>query len=445
MAIFGFGKDKKDGNGPSESVLAYLEDAQRLRTIFTLIGPKKTEITATLQSIEESAGLATFQASGPLIAEKGSKVTFVYIQEGLRLGATCHVADLKLNTVVLDLPGSLEVMERRSQPRARLNPKEGATLTALTGLFEGVGITGTIENISETGARVRVDKAMSLKGEKRLPLGTSLLPPGQLFMLIKLNKLPKCPSVMELEGKAAYLESTPGGLVLGVTLSKSRPDYLSALRNLVNARTTPIPSTVPPKTRRKAVEASPSDDEESLLPPPRRTARAVEEPKAPPVPAAPEPAPLLEPPTPLAALPEAPVPEALPKNDALVRMKKRSRAVVALASTPVSQDLLMAFLQEEGYGRVLVTTSLEELLGFLQMPNLGLLFLDGEMSTLEALSFVRKITEAFPKLPPIILAAEDVSISVVMAAQRSGVSQMLVRPYAMDGVLSDLVAKQMGC
>ena len=433
MALFGFGKEKKDGNACSELVLAYFEEAQRLRTVFTLIGPKKNELTATLQGIDEAAGVATFQVNGLLGADKGAKVRFLYIHEGLRLGGGCVLAELRPGLAVLELPDTLEVVDRRSQARARLNPKEGSTLTALTGIFDGVGITGTIENISETGARIRVEKAMSLKGEKRLPLGTALVPPGQAFMLIKLNKLPKCPGVMELEGRAVYLDNAVGGLAMGLSFDKPRADFASSLRSFVGSRATSIPSTPPPKFRRKAAEA-PSGNlqaEESLLPPPRRTAQILEEPKALPLP---------EPPPP----PAAPEPPAPPKNDALVRLKKRSRAVVALVTTPAACDLLKEFLQEEGYGRVMVTTSEEDFMEFLQLPNLGLVLLDGEQSTLEALEFVLKLQDAFPNLPPVILAAEHISPSIVLAAHRSGVSTMLVKPYVLDETLSELLTKQMG-
>ena len=453
MAIFGFVKEKKDGSGCSELVLAYLEDAQRLRTVFTLIGPKKTELTATLQGIDESAGVATFQTNGPLVADKGSKVHFVYIHEGLRLGGSTCVTELRPGTVILELPDALEVMERRSQPRARLNPKEGATLTALTGIFDGVGITGNIENVSETGARIRVEKAMSLKGEKRLPLGTALVHPGQVFMLVKLNKLPKCQSVMELEGRAVYLENSVGGLTMGLAFDKPKAEFGSSLRSFVGSRATAIPSSPPAKARRKTGETSSGNfnSEESLLPPPRRTAQIVEEPRALPSSAptpealpAPEPEALPAPEPEPVSVPVPAEPAAAPKNDALVRLKKRSRAVVALVTSRASCDLLKEYLQEEGYGRVMVTSSEEEFMGFLQLPNLGLVLLDGEQSTLEALEFVRRLKDAFPNLAPVILAAELVSTSIVMAAHRSGVSQMLVKPYALDETLSELLTKQMG-
>jgi CheY-like chemotaxis protein len=288
---------------------------------------------------------------------------------------------------------------------------------------------------------------MSLKGEKRLPLGVALVPPGQVFMLIKLNKVPKCPAVMEMEGTAVSLDASGGGLTMGIAFTKPRADFAAALRGMVASRTTAIPTTLPPKTRRRP--EAPSQNEESFQrPAPARPAPVQEEaPRAPEeaAKAVPEPSPEPrhepEPPAPPAAA--EPAHEA-PKNEAILRLKKRSRAVVALAPSAAFSDILKDYLQEEGYGRVLVTHSVEDLLVHLQQPNLGLLLLDGKWGTMEGLEFVSRLKNAFHDLPPIILAAEDVSTSIVLAARRVGVAQMLVKPYAFDQTLSSLFIQQMG-
>jgi CheY-like chemotaxis protein len=436
MAIFGFGKDKKDAGNASEQVLAYLEEAQRSRASFTLVASRKAEVTATLQAIDEAEGIITFQSPLHLAADKGAHIEFTFQQEGLRLGGSGRITELRANLVLVGLPETLEIKERRGQPRARLNPKEGTTLTALTGIFDGVGINGVVENLSETGARIRVDKAMSLKGEKRLPLGSGLVPPGQPFMLIKLNKAPKCAAVMELTGRAVFLDASAGGLTMGIAFDPLRPDQASALRSLVASRTTAIPSVLPPKNRRKA--------EAPAVDPPQEASRPPEPPTPPPAPKpaapkAPDPVPAPAPPAPETAA-EAPA----PRNDALLRLKKRSRAVVALAPTPAFGDILKDHLQEEGYGRVLVTHSRKDFLDFLQQPNLAVLFIDGNFSTLDALQFVTHVKSANPDLPPIILAVEEASAAIVLAAHRNGVAQILVKPYALDAAFSELLSQQMG-
>jgi len=431
MAIFGFGKDKKDTGNASEQTLAYLEDAQRTRTGFTLVGPRKAEVSATLQAIDEGEGLITFQTQLSLAADKGAKVEFIFLQEGLRLCGSGSIAEKRGNLVLVPIPDTLEIKERRSQPRARLNPKEGTTITALTGIFDGVGITGVVENLSEGGARIRVEKAMNLKGEKRLPLGVALVPPGQPFMLIKLNKAPKCPAVMELTGRAVFLDTSAGGLTMGLAFDTPRSDIASALRG-------PVPSVLPPKNRRKVEAPAAEPPEPSRPPEPPPEAKA-----APKEPAQAEPQPSPAPPAAEAAG-NPPEPAAPHKNDALLRLKKRSRAVVALAPSPALADLMKEYLQEEGYGRVLVSHARQEFLEYLQQPNLALLLIDGNLSSLDALQFVTHLRGTFADLPPVILAVEEASAAIVLAAHRNGVSQILVKPYSLDAAFSELLSQQMG-
>ena len=434
MAIFGFGKDKKDSGNASEQTLAYLEDAQRTRAGFTLVG-KKAEVSATIQAIDEGEGLITFQTQLNLAAEKGAKVEFIFLQENLRLCGSSSIADKRGTLLLVPIPDTLEIKERRSQPRARLNPKEGTTITALTGIFDGVGITGVVENLSEGGARIRVEKAMNLKGEKRLPMGVALVPPGQPFMLIKLNKAPKCPAVMELTGRAVFLDASAGGLTMGLAFDPPRSDLASALRSLVASRTTPVPSVLPPKNRRKVEAPAPEAPEapEPSRPPEPPEAKAV--PK--------EPARVEPQPAPVASKEPAAAPQP-PKNDALLRLKKRSRAVVALTPSPASADLMKEYLQEEGYGRVLVSHARHEFLEYMQQPNLAVLLIDGNLSSLDALQFVTHLRSTFADLPPVILAVEEASTAIVLAAHRNGVSQILVKPYSLDAAFSELLSQQMG-
>lgn len=442
MALFGFGKDKKDG-GPSELVLAYLEDAQRVRSPFLLKDKRKVEVAATVQSVDEDACSVTFQAPGGTF-EKGARLDFVFMQENLRLGGSTRVMEARSNLVIAELPDELELMERRKQPRARLNPKEGANLTALTNLFEGVGVNGVIESISESGCRVRVEKAINIKDERRLPMGVALLPKGQPFMLLKLNKIPKCPSVMELTGKVAYLDDAGGGLSMGVEFDKPRGDFASAIRGLVSSRSGTIPTSLPPKARRKA--PSPED---SLIASESdwaaRPATSKVEP-AKPAPkdegAAPSAAPAPE--SAQSSAMEAPVPEAAPaRNPALLRLKKRTRAVVVMAP-PAYGQLLRDFLVEDGYGRVFVASNRDELLAYMRQPNVGMIFIDAEMPVLESFEMVSRLHEEEQDMPPVIVAAQEVSRALVLAAHRSSVSQLVVKPYSLDETFSSLLEQQMG-
>jgi CheY-like chemotaxis protein len=438
VALFGFGKDKKDG-GTSEQVLAYLEDAQRVRTPCLLKDKLKADIPATIQGLDEEAGTLSFQTSGGTF-EKGARIAFLFMLENLRLGGTARISEVRSNGLVAEIPEELELMERRKLPRARLNPKEGANVTALTNLFEGVGVNGIMESISEGGCRIRVEKAINLKDEKRLPLGMALLPKGQPFMLLKLNKVPKCPSVMELDGKLAYLDDTGGGLSMGIEFDKPRGDLASAIRNLVSSRSGAIPTSIPPKARRKAA----APEESFLADTSERVARAVAQ-----KPAVQEPARSVvkeEAPqeTASSASEEGPVAPPNPsRNPALLRLKKRSRGIIVMASA-AHGPLVRDFLLEDGYGRVFVVADQEELSFCIRQPNVGLVFIDLELPLLECLEIVAQLPEEDLTMPPVIVAAQEVSRALVLAAHRTGVAQLVVKPYSLDDTFSSLLEQQMG-
>jgi hypothetical protein len=211
MAIFGFGKDKEDPADPG-LVLACLEEALRLRSPFRF-GDGRRETSALVHSVNEETRSFRLLPKDDLALAKGGKVAFTFIHEGLRLGGDGRLLEARPGIVALQLPVSLAVMERRAGPRARLNPKERATFTALQDLFQGVGITGALENIGEGGAKVRVDKAVAIGSDKRLVLGLNLVPPCQRFLVVKLNKVPRCPAVMEAEGRAVHLGHEGGALM----------------------------------------------------------------------------------------------------------------------------------------------------------------------------------------------------------------------------------------
>ncbi len=436
MALFGFGKDKREV-GISDLVMAYLEDAYRVRSPFLVKDGRKADHAAVLQALDEEAGTLNLQVSGSFGAEKGAQVELVFIHENLRLGASARLMEIRGGTVILEIPEELQLLERRKQPRARLNPKEGATLTGLTSLFEGVGINGVLENLSEGGCRVRVEKAMNVKDQKKLGIGTALLPVGHAFMILKLNKVPRCPAAMEMGGRVAYLDDSAGGLVLGLSFDKS--EFSGALRGMVSSRGGSVANVVPPKARRKTVLDEPDDEPAQRPEKLEKPAEAVMAPKPP------EPSKPAEPPKPVIPAPEplsAEVPSSH-RNTALLRLKKRSRAVLVLASAGHG-DLLRDHLLDEGYGRVLLTVGWDEVVAHLQEAGIGLFLIDTERPVLESLEMVQRLQEAGMELPAIVLAAEEMSRSLVLAAHRVGVSQVLVRPYALDEALSVLLEQQMG-
>lgn len=436
MAIFG---QKKARQGDStELALAYLEEAQRLRTPLIVLAPKGRQAPALLAAVGEER--LTLNLQGPLLAEKGDPLSLILHLDGLRLKVTTALVDVKPGTATLEAPEGIALAERRKKPRARLSAREGATATALTGLFEGIGVSGPVENISEGGLRMRIERAMDVKTQRRMHPGTSLMAVGQALMLVKLTKLPKCPT-LELTGAVAYLEADRDGLCLGITFESGKEALLGPVRQLVASRAGSVPTAVPPKARR-TVEEHPAEPEPT---------RGIE--PAPPKPA-PRPAPEVHPespPTPVEAppVPEAPAPaapEVSERSQALLRVKKRSRSLLLAMPAGAERDRLAVFLAEEGYGRVLLADTLSGLLEHLDSPGgIHLVLVDGGVTELEGLQVASLIHHRFEgEPPPILLAEQQVDAELVLGSREAGVAHILVKPYGADAELARLLESQLG-
>ncbi|MBI1751733.1 MAG: PilZ domain-containing protein [Acidobacteria bacterium] len=440
MAMFGTKKTKSSES--SELVLAYFEEIQRLRVPLNIVDGRGRAVPAALGSVSDERLVVSPQ--GPLTVDKGASLDLFFILDGLRFKASTKLLENKPGLVALDLPSGISLAERRKKPRARLNSREGATAIALTGLFDGVGLNGSIENISEGGLCIRVEKVMEVKTQRKMHMGANVLAVGQPLMLIKLNKLPKCGPI-ELAGTVAWVDASQG-LLVGIAFEKGKESLLGPVRSLVSSRTTAIPTSVPMKTRRSQ-EASPEPEEPYQRPAPKREPEP-EEPVAAPEPPAPAPAPAPEPkpaPEPEPEPGPAPAPAPDERSLALLRVKKRSRGILLAMPAGPDRDAVATFLSEDGYGRVLLSDTLSNLLEQVEKPGIHLIFVDGGVTELQDLALAsllrHKLAEA---MPPVVLAEASVDAELVLGAQETGVAQILVKPYDLDTEFQRMIEEHLG-
>jgi len=435
MAMFG-SKKAKPSEG-SDLVLAYLEDAQRVRATVIALDPKGREVPASLVAVTEERVTLSFQ--GRVMAEKGEFVSLIFFLDGLRLKAKGRLQELKTGTMILGLPAAIELAERRRQPRARLNQREGATAIALTGLFEGIGLTGSIDNISEGGLCLKVGRAMNVKTQGPMHLGPNLISVGEPFMLIKLSKLPKCP-LIELAGVATHVTSEGGILSVGIAFEAGKGGLLGPVKALVSSRASAIPATVPPKARRpQEPKAEPGEAPIELATARPVQAKASEPPPTSAPESTPEPAPAPPAPAPEAEA-AAEAQEPTTRGSALLRMKKRARTILLAMPSGQDRDALAAFLAADGYGKVRVAATLTELLESLEEAQL--VFVDGGVAELQGLALAALIHQRLEA--PVLLAEASVDAELVLGARSSGVAQVLVKPYDLDEDFLCLIEGHLG-
>ena len=438
MAMFGLKKSKSSEG--SELVLAYLEDAQRVRATVFAVDPKAREIPASLVIVGEER--VTVSIQGRVMAEKGEPISLLFYLDGLRLKATGKLQELKTGTLVMELPSSIELAERRKKARARLNQREGATAIALTGLFEGIGLTGNIDNISEGGMCLKVGRAINVKTQGPMHMGPNLLSVGEVFMVIKLNKLPKCP-LIEVGGVAAHVASEGNGLSIGITFDSGKESILSPVKSMVTSRSGSLPTTVPLKARRPPQpKAEPAEPSIELAPPRPVQKKEPDPPPAPPSTPAPEPQALAPAPAPTPEV-ASPQPDFANRGSALYRMKKRTRGVLLAMPEGPDQEALVGFLTADGYGKIRVAATLTELLD--QLDEVQLVFVDGGVAELQGLALASLLKQRLEgEATRVVLAATSVDAELVLGAQEVGVAQVLVKPYGLDVEFLQMVEGHLG-
>lgn len=437
MAMFGLKKSKSSEG--SELVLAYLEDAQRVRATVFAVDPKGREIPASLVIVGEER--VTVSIQGRVMAEKGEPIRLLFYLDGLRLMATGKLQELKTGTLVMELPSTIELAERRKKARARLNQREGATAIALTGLFEGIGLTGNIDNISEGGMCLKVGRAINVKTQGPMHMGPNLLSVGEVFMVIKLNKLPKCP-LIEVGGLAAHVASEGNGLSVGITFDSGKESILSPVKTMVTSRSGSLPTTVPPKARRPPLKAEPAEPSIELAPPRPVQKKEPDPPPAPPSTPAPEPQALAPAPAPTPEV-ASPQPDFANRGSALYRMKKRTRGVLLAMPEGPDQEALVGFLAADGYGKIRVAATLTELLD--QLDEVQLVFVDGGVAELQGLALASLLQQRLEgEATRVVLAATSVDAELVLGAQEMGVAQVLVKPYGLDAEFLQMIEGHLG-
>ena len=113
MAIFNFSKGKEEPASP-ELVLAYLEEAMRVRSPFIVRNDKGQESSALVHSVNEEARSFRLLPKDHLPVAKGGKVAFTFIHDGLRIGGASRALEASLHP-----PPARRPWSRRS--RARVN------------------------------------------------------------------------------------------------------------------------------------------------------------------------------------------------------------------------------------------------------------------------------------------------------------------------------------
>lgn len=252
-ALFSRRKGTNSGQGISDidNILGHIDELISQR-ISVLLSWDRREASANLFSIEEKEKKVKISSLEDIGASSGSQVTVGFPLDGtwMEFDAPFYRQD---NGMYLGFPSSIQANERRSALRSSFSPREDASAALLESFGKGIGIQGSLDNLSSEAFCVNVQRALDLGSEREIRFHENLLKTGQEFMLCRLKGIPSIPQI-ECAGKVVRF-SRRGGWQLVLEFVKLSGEIKNLLNQLTQSRTMPYQPSLRSYKRKKELRA----------------------------------------------------------------------------------------------------------------------------------------------------------------------------------------------
>ena len=355
-----------------------------------------------IESLDEAKGRVVL--SLPEVPSAGmeadDEILLFFSMSGSRwLGrARVHYHNDRRNRFTLILPRRLEPGDRRREARVLLDTTENVKATFRAYGAEHIQVTGRLSNLSEGGFRLAVESARDEDDGRTLDPGDVSIEEEQFLEAIWITGLREAPVVTQ--GVVMEVDPQPLGPILGVRFRAILKPEREFLRAFILARAEAAPAAVP---------------EPGVLPPP------VEAPAE--TPSATEPG---------------------PHPGSISQRVKRFRTLALVMPPGPEREALKAFLASQGFTRILPAGTLAELAGLTRRSPADVFLVDWSDPSAPELDIVHFLGHhPFPAPPRIILACANTTTQLAREANRLGVTHLLVKPYALDGALVELLLHQL--
>lgn len=378
-----------DGPSVEEVALAlgYLEFLMARKATITLETADGVEAEGRIASLDRAKGRLTLAIPNAPSAglEPNDPVSLFFGLYNCRWMGSAVVLHHREHrrSFVLTLPRRLTPRDRRQSQRVK---PEDATAWVQVDEFQGAALQGQILDLSEGGLRFRIDK----DGRGAEDPDLEALREGLDLALVRVSGLDG--GSFESAGRLVHLRRS-GGAVLGLRFRNLKAEARSFQEAFLLPRLGPALSALPPISAEPLIELEPEGPEEAAPGPEAKGGAS----------AGPE-----------------------PRQDALLRMKKRGRVLLVVMPAGEARQALLARLAEDGFGRVLAAERLSEVNEAFQASPVNLVLILGgipEMGDLELANFL-----SFAKgdqLCPILLVARSLDIPFQVEARRAGVRRLL--------------------
>jgi len=419
--------DRRQSLRDTDQILAWLEELHRLGTVVELecSDSDLTPVQAKVRTVVEEAGICSFAFKWKPVKEliPGQRVRLVFAMDRQRFQADL-VYQGRGNYLEyrFGLPTAIYRAERRDSVRVKMRPRDELTATVLQGFFEGLGLTGTLLDLSRGGCSLALRQAIQIKDQKRLAINANLLLPGTPLVLVRLPNLPHLAQV-ECGGFLCSIRPGCEGVIVGLRFEGMGVPETMILNHFLHERDPGIPFAFPRKRRFSGLE---ENEGEILL----ASGPSVE--PAPPAEAGGKEEDL----PPIASEVDSGPKEGLSESEVLKRVQKRGKKILLVMADELERITFLALLQNDGYQCMFEAQSLVQALEHHRRVPLDLVVVDQAVGHVGALKVLEVLREnGLPKEVPKVVIQKSIDHQLTLANKGGKLHLLIVRPLDFFGTL----------
>lgn len=412
-----------------DQILAYLEELFRIRTVVATKVDEASEVTYSgkVDQVNDEKGTFTITLQNRPSQEPapGTIIHMYFTIDGFRFRTTARFLNRGgYMQSEFAIPEAILHAERRSQLRVRFGSRNPARAVVLQELFEGLGISGPIVNLSMGGINVRVDQVIDIRKDRRIKPRTELFAPGTPLALIRLQDLPMAP-ILECAGMIRHVDSRGEGIHLGIRLDSLGAFKIQALTRAIAQKVPGFGVGFPRKRRRGELESGEPESED-----PEDEADIL---------------PLTEA---EAALDDSEIEdlkEVIESPNRLAMLRRRSRHILLVAGDELERAILLGTLYVDGYRNMHEANGLVQALDQSRRHVLDAIILEqqvGKHSALEIIQQLRAAGRLSAAKVIVLKSTEDIKLKV--AERAGGVDLIATHPIDFDGTLKQALERLLG-
>ena len=420
-----------------EQILAWLEELGRLGTAMELefADSDLLPIPGKVGKVDETAGTVSLLCRWKPAKEpiRGQQIHIVFPLDNQRF-KTDLVYQGRGNYLEYrcSLPVAMVPAERRDSVRAKMRSRDEFSIIVLEGLFEGLGLSGILVDLSVGGCCFLIKRAIRIQGERRLPISEALSTVGTPLALVRLPNLPHLPMV-ECGGTLCSIRQGVDGVIVGLRFEGLGAFETGILGKFLSERIPGLSFGFPHKRRIRDLTEAELQEPQS--------AEAPAEPEAP----APEADQPVEQVQPEETGPDTGLQAALTDQDRLDKVRKRGKKILLVMGDELDRILIMAMLHQDGYRCLFEAKSLVQALDHQRRVPLDLVMVDQSVGHMHALNLVEVLRDkGLPSSVAVVVVKRTVDHKLTLASRGGKVHLLVDRPLDFQDVLKPALERLLG-